>query len=95
MNLCPGIDTPPPAELLIVKVNLPFDKRQKAIDILKAIEAVSREHARPGREDGLNLLVGFGLPFSSANWSSAARRRPSRTSRPGAYSSHAFPRGLG
>jgi deferrochelatase/peroxidase EfeB len=63
MNLRPGIDTPPPAELLIAKINLPFDKRQKAIEILKAIEAVRREHARPRREDGLNLLVAFGLPF--------------------------------
>lgn len=42
MNLRPGIDTPPPAELLIVKINLPFDNRQKAIEVLKAIEAVRR-----------------------------------------------------
>lgn len=63
MNLRPGIDTPPPAELLIVKINLPFDNRQKAIEVLKAIEAVRREFVKPQRGDALNLLVAFGLRF--------------------------------
>src|SRR4030095_3514331 len=63
MNLRPGIDTPPPAELLIVKINLPFDNRRKAIEVLKAIEAVRRGFVKPQRGDALNLLVAFGLRF--------------------------------
>lgn len=63
MNLRPGIDTPPPAEFLFVKVNLPFDDRRQAIKVLREIEAVRSEYVKPGRGDGLNLLVAFGLPF--------------------------------
>jgi deferrochelatase/peroxidase EfeB len=72
MNLRPGIDTPPPKHFILVRVNLPFDDRDKAIQVLKAIEAVRREALDPSRELeghgvvagwGLNLLVGFGLRF--------------------------------
>lgn len=63
MNLRPGIDTPPPAEFLYAKLNLPFDDRAKLISVLKAIEAVRREYVKPERGDGLNLLVGFGIRF--------------------------------
>lgn len=72
MNLRPGIDTPPPANFIFVKLNLPFNDRDKCIQVLKDIERVGREAMDPERtlDDrkvvegwALNLLVGFGLPF--------------------------------
>jgi len=72
MNLRPGIDTPPPKHLILVKLNAPFDDREKMIAALKAIEEVQREACDPERQhegkgcvDGwaLNLLVAFGLRF--------------------------------
>jgi deferrochelatase/peroxidase EfeB len=72
MNLRPGIDTPPPANLVLARLNIPFDDREKVIMVLKEIEEVRREAMAPDREhdgrgvvDGwaLNLLVAFGLRF--------------------------------
>lgn len=72
MNLRPGIDTPPPKNFIIVKLNLPFDDREACIAVLTEIEHVRRaaldpERTHEGRrvvaDDGLNLLVAFGLPF--------------------------------
>ena len=72
MNLRPGIDTPPPSNLLLAKLNLPFDERGKAVQVLRDLEEVYRCAAGPERQhngkgvvDGwaLNLLVSFGLRF--------------------------------
>ena len=72
MNLRPGIDTPPPANFLLAKLNVPFDDRTKMIQVLEDLEAVQREAVDPDREFGgksvvdgwaLNLLVAFGLRF--------------------------------
>src|SRR6185312_5301230 len=63
MNLRSGLDTLLPAELLIAKLNFPFDDREKVIETLKGIEAVRREYVKPERGDALNLLVAFGLRF--------------------------------
>ena len=72
MNRRPGIDTPPPSDFLVVKLNLPFDDRDRAIETLTDLEQVYRAAVDPEREHdgkgvidgwGLNLLVAFGLRF--------------------------------
>lgn len=78
MNLRPGIDTDPPAELMFVKLNFMHDDGPRAVTALKAIERVRTEmicdermqgegpDGRPlsvVRDHKLNLLVGFGLRF--------------------------------
>ena len=72
MNLRPGIDTPPPKNFILVKLNLPFNDRRKVIRVLKDLEQVQLGAVDPDRQhdgqsvvDGwaLNLLVGFGLRF--------------------------------
>jgi deferrochelatase/peroxidase EfeB len=72
MNLRPGIDTPPTANFLLAKLNIPFDDQSKVVQMLTELDAVRREAVDPDRQfngrsvvDGwaLNLLVGFGLRF--------------------------------
>jgi deferrochelatase/peroxidase EfeB len=72
MNLRPGIDTPPPKNFLLGKLNIPFDDRDRCVEMLWAIEGVHRKMLAADRmhagqpvvkEFALNLLVGFGLRF--------------------------------
>jgi deferrochelatase/peroxidase EfeB len=72
MNLRPGIDTPPTANFILAKLNLPFDDRERCVQVLRDVERVAREELDPGRTHndrkvvadlGLNLLVAFGLRF--------------------------------
>ena len=72
MNLRPGIDTPPTANFLLAKLNVPFDDKEKVVQLLSDVDAVRRELVDPDRQFnglsvvdgwGLNLLVAFGLRF--------------------------------
>jgi len=72
MNLRPGIDTPPPKHLILVKLNVPFDDRDRMIEVLEKIAEVQKVAVCMERElegqnviEGwaLNLLVAFGLRF--------------------------------
>jgi len=53
MNLRPGVDTHPPDFFLLVRLNLPFDQRDRVIGFLQALEAVSREKLSPTRVHGV------------------------------------------
>lgn len=59
MNLRPGIDTPQPNHLLLIKCNLPFNDKTTAIKLLTALQNANLSHPK----SSLNLLVGFGLRF--------------------------------
>jgi Dyp-type peroxidase family len=48
-NIRPGIDDNPADYLYLVKVNVPFDDRDKMIRVLKAIQAVQDEKMDPAR----------------------------------------------
>jgi deferrochelatase/peroxidase EfeB len=52
MNLRPGIDTRDPDFHLLVKVNLPFDDRERAIKVLESLQAVTAEKLAPDRHFG-------------------------------------------
>lgn len=53
MNLRPGVDTHPPDFLMLVKINLPFEERDRAVAFLKAVEEVAREKLAPSRTHGV------------------------------------------
>ncbi|HEX3880497.1 MAG TPA: hypothetical protein VHW24_26125 [Bryobacteraceae bacterium] len=53
MNLRPGIDTHDPDFHLIVKVNVPFDEREKMVSCLKALAAVCARKLDPTRCFGI------------------------------------------
>lgn len=53
MNRRPGVDTHDPDFHLLVKVNLPFDDRDRAIEVLRAIQAVKDEKQAPDRTFGI------------------------------------------
>ena len=48
-NFRPGVDDNPSDFLLLIKLNVPFDDRQKMITVLKAIQAVQIEKMDPIR----------------------------------------------
>lgn len=48
-NLRPGVDTPTPDYAFVVKLNVPFDDREQAIAMLRAIEEVRRVKMAPDR----------------------------------------------
>src|SRR5579859_3530437 len=48
-NFRPGVDDNPSDFLILVKLNVPFDDRQKMIAVLKAIQAVQKEKMDPVR----------------------------------------------
>lgn len=52
MNLRAGIDTFDPDFHLFAKVNLPFDERDRAIEVLQALQRVSLEKLAPQRHFG-------------------------------------------
>ena len=52
MNLRSGIDTPPPREFLLVKVNLPTDDRDVAVRGLRDLEEVRLQFLDPSRTFG-------------------------------------------
>ncbi|MBV9084847.1 MAG: Dyp-type peroxidase [Acidobacteriaceae bacterium] len=56
MNLRAGIDTHDPDFHLIVKLNLPFDDRDRAIAVLRAIEGSAREKLDPSRCFGIERV---------------------------------------